>query len=196
MASDEDRVLEWLGLEDTREEVQDELPTGVKEIEGNEENDAEPSIKTEIKDGIITTETTTKEESIIFSNQNVKTAPISVRLDDSGKEIIEWKNENGEVEEENVLLENKMEIIRGDEEVVTRVVENKKGKGDENLENGDLNEENAVNGEQDDEQVQDEQEDEKEEEKAEDEQEDEKAESAEENDEEANESGEDQSMEE
>lgn len=163
----------------------DDLPAGVKEIEGNEdkENDAGETIKTEIYDGIITTETTTKEESIVFSNQNVKTAPISVRLDDSGKEIIEWKNENGEVGEENVLLENKMEIIKGDEEVVTRVVED--GEKEENLENGDLNEETAVNGNdepEEDEKV------ESAEENAE--------ESAEENDDERNDSGEDQSMEE
>lgn len=181
IASDEDRVLEWLGLEDTREEVQDDLPVGVKEIEGNEDNETGETIRTEINAGIITTETTTKEESIVFSNQNAKTAPISVRLDESGKEIIEWKNENGEVDEENVMLENKMEIIKGDEEVVTRVVENseKEEQEDEPEENGDVNEEDRVD----------------EEEKEDENGVDEKVESAEEN-EERNESGEDGSMEE
>jgi len=140
IASDEDRILEWLGLEDNREEEQAALEANAKEIEGNETEDnnqevnntENQTIKTEIKDGILTTETVTKEEQIIFSKQNVKSAPISVRLDETtGKEIIEFKDENAVVEEETVPLE----IIKGEEEVTNRVIESTK---DENLDNGEV----------------------------------------------------------
>ena len=133
-------MLDWLGLEDNREEPVD-LGVNVKEIEGNEtEDNAENNIdiKTEIKDGIVTTETVTREEQIIFSKQNAKTAPISVRLDESGKEIIEFKNENAIVEEETCLLENNLEIIKGEEEVVNRVIESEKTDDEEKRENGEL----------------------------------------------------------
>ena len=135
-------MLDWLGLEDNREEPVD-LGVNVKEIEGNEtEDNAENNIdiKTEIKDGIVTTETVTREEQIIFSKQNAKTAPISVRLDESGKEIIEFKNENAVVEEETCLLENanNLEIIKGEEEVVNRVIESEKTDDEEKRENGEL----------------------------------------------------------
>lgn len=120
MASDEDRVLEWLGLDVPVETEPEAIPEPITGTESESELPVakEPEVirkETVTWDGndkIVTEETVTKEEQIIFGNQVIRTAPEYVKVEsdsNDGKQVIkdtiEIDTGSKEVEEETCLLE-------------------------------------------------------------------------------------------
>jgi hypothetical protein len=126
MASDEDRVMEWLGMDvpEQNEPEQSEPDQGVELITGTDselpvasgpETTRKETITWDGNDKIVTEETVTTEEQIIFGEQTIRTAPeyakVAPEESDSAnekhviKDTVELDSGETEVEEETCLLE-------------------------------------------------------------------------------------------
>lgn len=116
MASDEDRVLEWLGLDAPPESVEPE--TISQPITGTDtelpvakepETTRKETITWDGNDKIVTEEIVTKEEQIIFGDQIIRTAPEYVKVTSD--------EPNEEAENAKHVIKDTIEIDTGEKEV-------------------------------------------------------------------------------